>query len=47
MSPRCARDLAQIRAYIVKEPESPQTADRFIARLLDACDAMHTDTHRF
>lgn len=46
-APRSARDLARIRAYIVKESQSPATADRFIARLLDACEALHTLPERF
>ena len=46
-APRSTRDLAGIRAYIAKESESQQTADRFIARVLDACEALHTLPERF
>lgn len=46
-APRSVRDLARIRAYILKESQSHETADRFLARLLDACDALHTLPERF
>ena len=39
--------MARIRAYIVQESKSDATADRFIARLLDDCDALHTLPERF
>ena len=46
-APRTARDLVQIRAYIAKESKSQQPADRFITRVLDACDALETLPERF
>ena len=46
-APRSAKDFVRIRAYIVKESKSEQTADRFIARLLEACDALDALPERF
>ena len=46
-SPRSVRDLNRIRTYIMEESESEVTAVRFIARLLDACDTLHTLPERF
>jgi plasmid stabilization system protein ParE len=39
--------LDKIRTYIIEESTSETTAARFIARLLDACDALHTFPERF
>ena len=46
-APRSVRDLVRVRAYILKESKSEQAADRFIARVLGACDALHTLPERF
>ena len=46
-APRSARDLARIRSSIVQESKSDATADRFITRLLDGCDALHILPERF
>jgi plasmid stabilization system protein ParE len=39
-SPRSRRDLESIRDFIVAESKDRQVADHYIARLLDACDAL-------
>ena len=39
-SPRCRRDLENIRDYIAVESGNRQTADQYVARLLDACDTL-------
>ena len=39
--------MVRIRTYIAKESKSQQTADRFIARLLDTCDTLRTLPQRF
>jgi plasmid stabilization system protein ParE len=39
-SPRSRRDLARIRDFIAMEAGNRELADHFIARLLDACDAL-------
>jgi plasmid stabilization system protein ParE len=39
-SPRSQRDLAAIQNFIAVESRDKPTADRYIARLLDACDAL-------
>jgi plasmid stabilization system protein ParE len=37
-APRARRDLARIRDYIWGESKSREVADRFVSRLIDACD---------
>jgi plasmid stabilization system protein ParE len=39
-SPRSQRDLAAIRDFIVAETGDRASTDYYIARLLDACDAL-------
>ena len=39
-APRSTRDLTKIRDYIIKESRSRETADRYLARLLNACEAI-------
>jgi plasmid stabilization system protein ParE len=46
-SPRSQRDLANIRDFIVAEAGNQQVADHYIARLLDACDALATLPERY
>ena len=46
-SPRSVRDLDKIRTYIIEESTGEAIAARFIARLLDFCDALETLPQRF
>ena len=46
-APRSARDLGKIRDYLIEESRSRETADRFLTRLLDACETLDTLPERF
>lgn len=46
-APRSVRDLIEIRAYIVDESKSRETADRFIARILAASETLDVLPERF
>ena len=46
-SPRSQRDLLGIRNFIETESGSAQLAGAYIARLLDACDALHILPERY
>ena len=46
-APRSVRDLIAIRDYIIEESKSPETADRFLARLLSASETLDTFPERF
>jgi plasmid stabilization system protein ParE len=37
---RATRDLAQIHGYVAKEANDIEVANRFISRLIDACDEL-------
>jgi plasmid stabilization system protein ParE len=39
-APRSRRDFECIRTFIATESGSTQVADQYVARLLDACDAL-------
>ena len=46
-SPRSRRDLEKIRDYIAAESANMETADRWIAQLLDTCERLRTLPERF
>ena len=46
-APRSTRDLAKVRDYIIKESRSRETADRYLTRLLDACETLDCFPERF
>lgn len=46
-APRSVRDLIVLRDYLIEESESPETAERFLARLLSASETLDTFPERF
>ena len=46
-APRSTRDLAKVRDYIIEESRSRETADRYLNRLLDACETLDFLPERF
>ncbi|MEO6787039.1 MAG: type II toxin-antitoxin system RelE/ParE family toxin, partial [Chthoniobacteraceae bacterium] len=46
-APRIARDRGKIRDYLIEESGSLETADRFLTRLLDACETLDSLPERF
>jgi plasmid stabilization system protein ParE len=46
-SPRSRRDLERIRAYIAAESDSQPTADRFLGRLINSCEALEIFPERY
>lgn len=46
-APRSARDLAEIQAYIARAAQSRSVADRFVDRLLEACERLDVFPERF
>ena len=46
-APRSARDLGKIRDCIIEESRSRETADRYLTRLLDACETLDSLPERF
>jgi len=46
-APRSTRDLAKIRDHIIQESRSRETAERYLTRLLDACETLDTLPERF
>ena len=46
-APRSVRDLAKIRDYIIDESRSRETADRYLTRLLNACETLNFLPERF
>jgi plasmid stabilization system protein ParE len=44
---RSRRDLESIRTYITGETKDDATADRFILRLLEACDSLGAIPERY
>ena len=46
-APRSTRDLAKTRDDIIKESRSRETADRYLNRLLDACETLDSLPERF
>jgi len=46
-APRSRRDLEKIRAYLATESGNPATADRFLTKLFEHCEALKTFPTRY